>query len=809
VDCGTLSASLKGAHHFTPTNTQMKTRDTSWALGMLSLIFYHCSRYSKTLSLGNRKQYNYRTVRYRTPRHLTLDFWLISDEPEDYDEIADEGITMDYANRVLNADDDMDTDPTTNMGKSKTKETDDMCKTGCSATPGGSRPRLSSTTSSAGSSASSFKPVSSTLTQLYSTTAKGREAAFPPRVLGGGVDPLPYWRFGALSDDARHHLASHRHIFEATQNISTSFDPKTMHCTCCTSMHPVLARAGGGGEGLEHKCFILSDQCFPPVLPSTDEGSLDCPAIILVENAHPYELAGVFLDLARGHDVPIGTVVVLSSLSHLGRVGTAAYAGDVVRAIGRIRGAYGVGVRVVHGFPLVVGGLEDKSTVRGLREVECWLAEVDKRRQYSLPLTSAYFTSTFLQTNSTHVQSTSGNTRYALRLPLSLHLSDSCAFISPGWEDLPRSLPTLGEEDEQSFMNIMLNELNDKFALQLDVNPNVDRSDQIATDHPGEENVSVLLAGASHSVRLIDHLESANLTVVDSTVLGFRISEKSVSEITTDISEKLSEMDPARSVVVLQLLDNVSYECKNEFGDRLLPRKSSDGRYHAPGEISVIGKDTLREYFMMLQPIFRACKDYKVICVSPLPRYVWARCCDDPQHITNSEKGSFAADMGRGLRDLTINLRNMLFMRKLKNVVIVNSTEAMGIIPGEQGTEEGLDRIIALWGSDPVHPTRGAYQRLATKIATRVSEVLAEPETPTHPVQKKRKPDHRDQWVAGSQAVAPRLNPIQGSQQRGSQLRGRTPRGSFSRGRSPWRGGAPSKGGWSKKNRGGWGKGFK
>jgi hypothetical protein len=160
--------------------------------------------------------------------------------------------------------------------------------------------------------------------------------------------------------------------------------------------------------------------------------------------------------------------------------------------------------------------------------------------------------------------------------------------------------------------------------------------------------------------------------------------------------------------------------------------------------------------------------------------------------------------MGRGLRDLTINLRNMLFMRKLKNMFIVNLTEALGIIPSEQGSEEGLDRIIALWGSDPVHPTRGAYQRLAAKIAVRVSEILAEPDTPTHPVQKKRKPDHRDQWVAGSQAVAPRLNPTQGSQQRG-----RIPRGSFSRGRSLWRGGSSSKSGWAKKHRGGWGKGSK
>ncbi len=122
-------------------------------------------------------------------RHLIVIIMPISEEPEDYDEIADDGITMDYANRVLNADDDMDTDAMTTTGKSTTKEKDYINKTDCSTTLGGTsttRLRLSSTTSSAGSSASSLRPVSSTLTQLYSTTAKAREAAFPPRVLGGG-----------------------------------------------------------------------------------------------------------------------------------------------------------------------------------------------------------------------------------------------------------------------------------------------------------------------------------------------------------------------------------------------------------------------------------------------------------------------------------------------------------------------------------------------------------------------------------------------------------------------------------------------
>jgi hypothetical protein len=88
---------------------------------------------------------------------------------------------------------------------------------------------------------------SETLTSLYYSTAKAREAAAPPRVLGGGADPLPYWRFGALSEDNRHTLAFHRHVFNNTQNISTSFDPKDLTCHGCAVPHPVLVGAGGGG----------------------------------------------------------------------------------------------------------------------------------------------------------------------------------------------------------------------------------------------------------------------------------------------------------------------------------------------------------------------------------------------------------------------------------------------------------------------------------------------------------------------------------------------------------------------------------
>jgi hypothetical protein len=96
----------------------------------------------------------------------------------------------------------------------------------------------------------------------------------------------------------------------------------------------------------------------------------------------------------------------------------------------RIREAFGRNVRVVHGFPIIGGGLVDDNTIRGLREIELWLAEVDRRRLGSLPDTSEYFIKHFL---STTAQSTSTNThRQALKLPLALHSSDSGAFVSTG-----------------------------------------------------------------------------------------------------------------------------------------------------------------------------------------------------------------------------------------------------------------------------------------------------------------------------------------------------------------------------------------
>jgi hypothetical protein len=226
-----------------------------------------------------------------------------------------------------------------------------------------------------------------------------------------------------------------------------------------------------------------------------------------------------------------------------------------------------------------------------------------------------------------------------------------------------------------------------------------------------------------------------------------------------ELAEKVSDLDPNDNVIVIQLLDNSSYECKTPNSDRILPKRGRDGKFHAVGELGVIGKDTLREHFMAMQPIFRAVKGFRVLVLTPLPRYLWNRCCDDPSHITNSERENFASDMGKSLKDLTINLRNMIFMRKLRGVSVLSTIEALGIVTSGNESDLGLDRIIAIWGSDPVHPTPVAYRILAEKISEKAELLLKEPCASVPPVgsaTQKRKADNREAWVGGSQSIAKR-----------------------------------------------------
>jgi hypothetical protein len=76
--------------------------------------------------------------------------------------------------------------------------------------------------------------------------------------------------------------------------------------------------------------------------------------------------------------------------------------------------------------------------------------------------------------------------------------------------------------------------------------------------------------------------------------------EASDAEMYTDLAEKESELDPSSSLILIQSLDQSCFECKLPNRDRVLPCRDNDGKFHATGQLRMIGKDTLREHFLAL-----------------------------------------------------------------------------------------------------------------------------------------------------------------------------------------------------------------
>ncbi len=84
-------------------------------------------------------------------------------------------------------------------------------------------------------------------------------------------------------------------------------------------------------------------------------------------------LVDVFLELTKGFAMPAGTVLLISSASQMAAVGTAEYAAAFVRARVRVGKTFTNGVRVLHGYPLLLGGTGNTRAIRTMAEIDQWV----------------------------------------------------------------------------------------------------------------------------------------------------------------------------------------------------------------------------------------------------------------------------------------------------------------------------------------------------------------------------------------------------------------------------------------------------
>jgi hypothetical protein len=226
-------------------------------------------------------------------------------------------------------------------------------------------------------------------------------------------------------------------------------------------------------------------------------------------------------------------------------------------------------------------------------------------------------------------------------------------------------------------------------------------------------------------------------------------------------------------------------------GVRTLPKPDSTGRYHINGTLQVADKTAVKEMTAVLQPLIKALGQAKKAFLSPLTRYWLKPCCDNQLHHLNYSAPTYLPALGTSVFRLRDSIRDSLYTKRCPNFRVVCSNRLLGI--GPDLSDEAARAISQLWGSDPVHPSRDAYEALANAIERDVlKEDVKYINAPTvHGGNPSKRPrtdlsQSRQGWVTGCSAVVPRRDTHQPS--RGSNSRGSAARGSAGRGHNGWSG---------------------
>jgi hypothetical protein len=692
-----------------------------------------------------------------------------------------------------------------------------------------------SRTQSASTSASN---EDQSLPRAYYNVRAARSALTTVCTLGGcGVANNSACGSFLVADDNRIFAANHRHCYGKKVNITASFNLETYTCNTCTfrGEHLVLHREVDGTDALDANpvCFVLSDQCFPPIIPV--EGDGECVKSFRIEDGAIFELVDAFLGLTRGFSVPAGSVVVLASASHLARVGTAAYARDFVHEGGRLVSTMGGSIELVHCFPILLSGTEDSALIRSMTDLQHWLGhistgrDISRARKKCFSLTMGKDISAFSVCGSTGMQYATVQSCAALGLPeapagtgppeapvhhaMSLELPvakfgpGTCVFRSTGYTALPLSLLPCPPEQERALIDALIEDLNEIFMTNLATEFCTART--LSTGPSGAEcdtsDYRFIVIGASHASRLASALRETGAEVSDLAVPGWKLSSESVEAASALLREVLEEEWTGETVVIYQLFDNSSYFGISADGTASLPVKGTDGHYHVEGSLGMIDKDNFKQLFSAAVPLLRAGGQNKKILISPISRYAVESCC-------SNRRNGLTQVLTEGLSNLETWMDDQAYLKRIRNFMVFNPNDFFS--PDNDTITKKDARVYKqCWKAGPVHMTSVGYEKMAASLlealiegtfsrsgpAAPAATSTSTPSSSSHnrwppPAGGQRKFDwskRRQAWVLGSDAVAHRnYNDGNG----GSRGRGR--------GGGKWRGHGGQSRGWGGFNRG-------
>ena len=670
----------------------------------------------------------------------------------------------------------------------------------------------------------------SSISRAYWTIKAARTANRAYKKIGSGAGHISATSAqpGSLlqTEDQRYIGAYNIHRYNNSMNISCSFDTGSLKCHTCKGKegHTVLDRECEDPDYnyTAPRCFALSDQNFPAFLPADGPG--DCIKIVRIEDGTLDELASFFLETVKGFAVPAGSVILLSSASHLNWVGIAAYTEDFVRARRKISNCYGDGILILHGIS-ILAGTSDGCPMAGalLHNLADWLnctsdgqRDITFSRTLSLkyvravPTPSAGLTSLFTTQGggygssstppasagspsasardilantdrntvnraatgspsasvagqgrhqvpivinavtgspsapvaghgSANVHSkpsalshnsqlergwgrTTANSTYRAKMPCKQDCLDKmvfeCSSFSSNW------MP-INEEEEYNLCSTLVAELNEKFSLDLEESVSccreVEGEEETPVASAGQHKLRIIVIGASHAERLCKGLLSAGQYAVYVSTKGWRPQDESEEqeELVSNIKEAVDQPWDGATTLVYHLYDNFIYFSSSTPGEKSLPKRGQDGRVHVLGKLVLADKEAVKELVHASVPLLRAGKKTGKIIMSPLPRYIISKCCQDTTHLCNFKKKDYATGMGERLADMEAWIDDYVHGKRIHNFKTLAPTSLLEVSNNEDLDQEAL---IEVWGKDPVHMTGTGYVKVGEALVKWIGE---------------------------------------------------------------------------------------
>jgi len=494
------------------------------------------------------------------------------------------------------------------------------------------------------------------------------------------------------------------------QNVTLSFDPLTMICTCCSKPHSVVPCDGSG------LVVVVADQNFV----SCVVGREFCIPVIRVEDAALIELADFTQEVLGRTPLPAGTLFLVGSVSHLVQMGSTLYAQDWQRVVAKFTDRWQN--CKVGPLPPILREDSPGSTGRCLVEIRHWFASI-----YTLS-NSIVFNNTAWDivikgiTAGTYPTQDLDHVEFHT-IPLPLSLSDRTLHPLKLMRSSSQAItPGLDGEATHELLLALLHTLCGLFGCRA--NP----EDLILARAPAEcESTkdtsstpsTLIFIGASHLKRTVSHLGNHGFNIIDLTHPGWTLNEQNIKRALDDIG-MLGDVNNA--VCILDIVSNTAYRFENrEDGSLSLPYKIS-GQYHMDGRVTTCSLETLHTLLIKAGPILDSLPGLK-ICIPPIPRYLRTPCCDTEGHCEGIADSEHAVELMSKTLTLKRQMKDFMLTKGFSNSFVPDTVKLL--FPDAKTTVELTDGILGITHSDGVHLVDEGYVALGSILLKVVADRTA------------------------------------------------------------------------------------